>query len=196
MHNAELASIHSPLQQAFMVEAASKMTNVDSFWIGLNSLAVWDQFTWSDESEVDFDNWNSDEPNGYGAEPCVEMFATGEHAGKWNDVDCGLSTGYICEVRASDNYPEPEPEFPACANSSLSEQGFVQQWQFSDTPACYLHVKEERTMREAEEYCRQFGDHTHLLSVADIVEEDFAIVYTFEDKSDNLWLGLEKEEVK
>ena len=79
MHNAELASIHSFIQQAFMV-AQGVVTNsdsADSFWIGLQSLANWNQFTWSDETDVDFTNWNSDEPNGYGNEPCVEMFADG-----------------------------------------------------------------------------------------------------------------------
>ena len=55
----------------------------DSFWIGLNSLAVYNTFVWSDETDVDFTNWNGDEPNGYGNEPCVEMFATSESAGEF-----------------------------------------------------------------------------------------------------------------
>ena len=85
IHNGELASIHSSLQQAFIVAAAAKFEyehDYDSFWIGLNSLAVYNTFAWSDETDVDYTNWNGDEPNGYGNEPCVEMFATSEHAGQ------------------------------------------------------------------------------------------------------------------
>ena len=36
-----------------------------SFWIGLTSILTWETFAWSDESDVDFANWNGDEPNGY-----------------------------------------------------------------------------------------------------------------------------------
>ena len=165
MHNGELASIHSGLQQAFIVAAAARNDlHDDSFWIGLSSLVVWNDFKWSDETDVDFDNWNNDEPNGYGYEPCVEMFGAGDMAGRWNDVDCNVTRGYICEIRAESQYPEPQPDFDKCSEESLASQGF---YQFRDS--CYSVMTEVKSFTEAEENCRQFGEDVHLLSVMDMI---------------------------
>ena len=88
MHNAELASVHSSIQQAFLVAMAAKykFQPSDTVWIGLKDMQSASYFTWSDETDVDYTNWNGDEPNGWGAEPCVEMYAEGDLAGTWNDV--------------------------------------------------------------------------------------------------------------
>ena len=88
MHNADLASVHSTIQQAFLVALAAKYNfqHDDTMWIGLRDMQSATYFTWSDETDVDFTNWKGDEPNGWGAEPCVEMYAEGDHAGTWNDV--------------------------------------------------------------------------------------------------------------
>ena len=88
MHNAELASVHSSIQQAFLVAMAAKykFQHDDTMWIGLRDMQSASYFTWSDETDVDYTNWKGDEPNGWGAEPCVEMYVEGDHAGTWNDV--------------------------------------------------------------------------------------------------------------
>ena len=47
-----------------------------TFWIGLNADLSLDgqTFRWSDETDLTFTNWNSDEPNGvWTGEHCVEM---------------------------------------------------------------------------------------------------------------------------
>ena len=174
MHNGELASIHSGLQQAFILAAAAKNgyeQDWDSYWIGLSSLVVWNDFKWSDESEMDFSNWYNDEPNGQGMEPCVEMFRGGDMAGRWNDVDCNHTRGYICEIRADSQYPEPQPDFDKCSQENLASQGF---YQFRDS--CYGFIPEAKSFNEAEENCRQFGENVHLLSVMDMIGKIHQIV--------------------
>ena len=62
-----------------------------TFWIGLNADLSLDgqTFRWSDETDLTFTNWNSDEPNGvWTDEHCVEMYSERERAGKWNDKSC------------------------------------------------------------------------------------------------------------
>ena len=49
-------------------------------------MVSWNQWAWSDETDVDWTNWNGDEPNGYGYEPCAEMFVAGDRAGRWNGI--------------------------------------------------------------------------------------------------------------
>lgn len=53
-------------------------------------------YVWSDQSAVDYTNWNSGEPNDYkGNEDCVE-YQTSTH--KWNDRNCYSATNYICAI--------------------------------------------------------------------------------------------------
>jgi len=88
MHNGNLASIHSPLQQAFLTAQAARFADEGwTFWIGLNNdLSLDATFKWSDETDVTFTNWASDEPNGaWYDEHCVEMLSSRDRAGRWND---------------------------------------------------------------------------------------------------------------
>lgn len=53
-------------------------------------------FYWSDESDVDYANWNEDEPSDSllsQAEECVEMFTNGT----WNDVSCDQTKCFVCK---------------------------------------------------------------------------------------------------
>ena len=51
-----------------------------------------------DGTPVDFTNWNPGEPTFAtepGKEDCVEMYLG---SGKWNDVDCLWTQGYVCQM--------------------------------------------------------------------------------------------------
>ena len=58
--------------------------------------------------------------------------------------------------------------------------------------SCYLSAKEAKSFSEAEQYCKEQGEDVHLVSIQDIAEEDFTIVYSFPD---NIWIGLSKADV-
>ena len=68
-------------------------------------------------------------------------------------------------------------------------QGFV-----ALRDSCYLDFDEKKSFQQAEEACRSHGDSVHLLSVMDIVEEDFAIAFANTDWDDVTWLGLQRAE--
>jgi len=56
-------------------------------------------YTWSDGTAVSFVSWARGEPTLLGTrgqvEECVEFDRT---TGKWNDIDCFSSRGYICKA--------------------------------------------------------------------------------------------------
>ena len=110
--------------------------------------------------------------------------------GRWNDVGCDVLRGYLCEIRAETSIPEPQPDWTPCQDQGLADQGFVQL-----RDSCYKLEEAGTHFDKAEEHCRQYGEDTHLLSIMDIIEEDFSIVLSFKERSDIVWLGLKKSEV-
>lgn len=67
-------------------------------FIGLNDLQYERRFRWSDQSEVTFTNWYTRQPdNNRYREDCTEIWPYSLHKGKWNDVECRLEQGYICQ---------------------------------------------------------------------------------------------------
>ena len=100
-----LASIHSQEEMdKISGELAKTQTSV---WIGLFTTVDHNliDYFWSDNSAVDFTNWEEGEPNdSTGTELCVEAYG---HNGKWNDASCepyyGEGKGYICKMPKSKN---------------------------------------------------------------------------------------------
>ena len=166
-----------------------------TFWIGLNADLSLDgqTFRWSDETDLTFTNWNSDEPNGvWTGEHCVEMYSERERAGKWNDKSCSDLRSYICEINADPSYDSHSRDWPACDDPQMAGQGFVK---FREN--CYKVVTEAKTFQQSEDACTAMGDKVHLASIADIAEESLAVVLGVKDSSRpsdpiNLWLGLTK----
>ena len=166
-----------------------------TFWIGLNSdLSLDGSFRWSDETDITFTNWASDEPNGVWTEPpehCVEMYSERERAGKWNDKGCSDLKSYICEINADPSYGSHSQDWPPCNEPQLAGRGF---YQFREN--CYKVVTTDpKTFQQSEDACKAEGEKVHLASIGDIAEESLAIVLGQQDSSKpsdptNLWLGL------
>ncbi|XP_005186727.3 lectin subunit alpha-like [Musca domestica] len=66
-------------------------------YIGANDLANLKHFCWTKTGlEFDYTNWSEGEPNNYGGnEHCVHIGLYDDDT--WNDVDCSMRFGYICE---------------------------------------------------------------------------------------------------
>ena len=56
-------------------------------------------WSWSDNTPVDYLNWQSGEPNGLEGEDCGEMYPMD---GTWNDVPCSEKRGFICRRTKGD----------------------------------------------------------------------------------------------
>ncbi|XP_071940974.1 macrophage mannose receptor 1-like [Antedon mediterranea] len=92
---AHLASIHTKADNDF-ISAKANSAELD-IWTGLYRTDS-GGFAWSDNSPVDYTNWNEGEPslihNGE-HENCVEVLRP---LGKWNDIECMNSQGYVCRI--------------------------------------------------------------------------------------------------
>ena len=93
-----LASIHSDAENS----EASALCN-GNCWTGGSSVdQTYHDFTWTDGSQWDYTNWNTNEPNNQGGnEDCVHLWTSGT----WNDIQCSVSYKALCRVPGTrDNY--------------------------------------------------------------------------------------------
>uniref|UniRef100_A0A914V4N4 C-type lectin domain-containing protein n=1 Tax=Plectus sambesii TaxID=2011161 RepID=A0A914V4N4_9BILA len=104
-----LTSIHSQAENDFIVNLAQRtLTIVDSqyTWIGVNDIANFNQFKWSDSTPYDFQNWGAGEPvQQQGAENCGVLTVSPQCSddpavGKWKDLPCGATniTSFVCKI--------------------------------------------------------------------------------------------------
>ncbi|XP_061633486.1 lithostathine-1-alpha-like [Phyllopteryx taeniolatus] len=88
-----LVSIHSDLENAFILELIRQGGNDDEAWIGYHDAVEEDDFLWTDGSDQDYTNFDvsGTEPDGTG--DCVHM---DESAGLWEDSVCSDEVAYVC----------------------------------------------------------------------------------------------------
>ncbi|XP_064202686.1 lactose-binding lectin l-2-like [Anguilla rostrata] len=95
-----LASVHSAEEFQFLKDlckAADPQEN--PFWIGLTDCQKEGTWMWSDGSKVDYQRWNSGEPNNLSDEDCVHSNWSVQKM--WNDIPCTYQYRFICVQRSA-----------------------------------------------------------------------------------------------
>uniref|UniRef100_A0A8C6TA81 C-type lectin domain-containing protein n=1 Tax=Neogobius melanostomus TaxID=47308 RepID=A0A8C6TA81_9GOBI len=104
-HGANLASIHSAEENAFVVDLIKKATGENRWtWIGGQDAVKENLWMWSDGSVWDYSNWGQGEPNNAGGNEHVIEIYWGEVF--WNDRPENMARDYIC---AKDAPPKADP---------------------------------------------------------------------------------------
>ncbi|CAJ0597997.1 unnamed protein product [Cylicocyclus nassatus] len=108
-----LVSIHSREENDLIASLAktgiqwSEWTQLT--WIGLRKSPGSDDWSWTDDTDVDYLAWAPNEPsNTEGKEHCVELFSDDYHIpnpmtpfGSWNDLDCSEKMrSFVCKKKA------------------------------------------------------------------------------------------------
>uniref|UniRef100_A0AC35FRS2 C-type lectin domain-containing protein n=1 Tax=Panagrolaimus sp. PS1159 TaxID=55785 RepID=A0AC35FRS2_9BILA len=179
-----LASIHNGFTNAFLSQHASLLTN-DSLWIGATDLMLPGNFSWTDGTPFDFNEF-SNFKNGTGKD-CVALHING----KWQKVDCYASKFYICET-ADSNSSTVKPSNPTTTFKSTTTNTAIYEcsgWSYFEN-SCYKNFKDlHYPWKDAEDYCKNLSGSAHLVSIHSKREMQFLIDH-FVQQFHYYWIGL------
>ncbi|CAH1796015.1 unnamed protein product [Owenia fusiformis] len=182
-NNYDLASISNPLEQAF-ITTQLKLQPLGAYWTGMCKCRI-NQFTWVDNSEVTFTNWNRGEPNGGNREECVHVLGARFFAGKWNDARCDANLGYICMTLKQTSIPVPPPTPPNPCPSGFQSYG----------NSCYKVLTALQSWTNARDACKT--ESAHLTSITSQYEQAYIylLMKTSGLTADSVWIGLSDKNV-
>uniref|UniRef100_A0AC34F532 C-type lectin domain-containing protein n=1 Tax=Panagrolaimus sp. ES5 TaxID=591445 RepID=A0AC34F532_9BILA len=100
LYTGHLSSVHDGFTNALLAQKGQKYFHesaVADFWIGLTNLIFPGNWTWTDGTTLDFNEWIPGEPQNATLN-CAVLTITN---GKWGIDDCFKSKPYVCKVDKS-----------------------------------------------------------------------------------------------
>ncbi|XP_075036883.1 lymphocyte antigen 75 [Mixophyes fleayi] len=177
---ADLLSISSPEELKYITENEELP---ESIWIGLNRLETGGGWQWSDDSPLNFVNWDQGIP----AFTVLDGSSCGTlnvDSGQWKALTCDASLPYICKKRVNDTKPDA-PDFwhyseTECAGNWTAYNGF-----------CYV-LQQPNTWEDAEVSCSK--DNGSLISLHSLADIEL-VVTNFQSETENIWSGFISQSV-
>uniref|UniRef100_A0AC34G5L9 C-type lectin domain-containing protein n=1 Tax=Panagrolaimus sp. ES5 TaxID=591445 RepID=A0AC34G5L9_9BILA len=94
--NGHLASIHDMFINVFIAEQAKHFFK-SNFWFGLTDLKSKGNWSWIDETQLNFVDWDKGQPQNMSGFDCAEVIL---NSGKWQTGNCFDEKPYVCMVKA------------------------------------------------------------------------------------------------
>uniref|UniRef100_A0A914PVF2 C-type lectin domain-containing protein n=1 Tax=Panagrolaimus davidi TaxID=227884 RepID=A0A914PVF2_9BILA len=171
-----LVSIHDGFTNAIITGQSGNYfheSTVTDFWIGLNSLMVPGNWSWTDNSSFGFTEWAPTEPKNL----TMNCGALTVKSGLWDSDDCFKTKPYVCETSTV--------TYPSFVNCS---EGWVY---FQPTHSCYGHngySSQSGNWAVAEKYCE--NQTAHLPSIHSYDEMRFLWTMVSFMTGVAPWIGL------
>ncbi|XP_071789139.1 uncharacterized protein [Asterias amurensis] len=175
-----LASIHNQAVQSLLTSLMKFSTG--NLWTGLsNKVGYYYEYHWSDNSNVDFQHWASNQPSyPYVDTACGVLVNDPSYPGRWDDVDCSEQHGYLCYKPLDPALPTQEPSFGGLCPAN----GFLQYG-----TDCFKLMTTPMSFIDAKKACE--GQTATLASVRDGFSEAFIVAnMLYKNNLDSAWIGL------
>ncbi|XP_042909448.2 macrophage mannose receptor 1 [Parasteatoda tepidariorum] len=152
---ASLASIHSADEQSFITDIM--LDTGTTMWIGLENIDKGTVFKWSDDSPLDYSEWNANEPmmtdedRGYSRDNsrlCVHLDYESFSMGKWSDIPCHRRLAYVCQKSTNPLLTEPSKDPFMCGN--------ITGWSRVGTTCYGIFEDSQLSWVEAQAKCRTY----------------------------------------
>uniref|UniRef100_A0A8C8GRA6 Phospholipase A2 receptor 1 n=1 Tax=Oncorhynchus tshawytscha TaxID=74940 RepID=A0A8C8GRA6_ONCTS len=187
MMGAHLLSVHSKEELRFIRERMGKLSlGSTDWWIGLSTDLVREEFSWSDKSAVDYQNWaeGSSHDAPVKQKQCVTMSSI---SGQWSAGECGGLHAHVCKRRTVSVVEIPrEPHYIG---------GCPERWLYFGHKCLLLHLpnssEEGKSWRDAQSICSSFQGT--LVAIQDEIEQAY-ITMLLQGSTVGVWIGLRDED--
>ncbi|KAM6979939.1 secretory phospholipase A2 receptor [Aplochiton taeniatus] len=187
MMGGHLLSLHSREELRFVRERMAKLSKGSTdWWIGLSYDLTREMFSWSDGSELDYQNWEEGSSPGDSAKQklCTTMSSL---SGKWLAGACGGRHGYMCKRCTVSVMEVPrEPHYIG---------GCPERWLYFGHKCLLLHLpnspEEGKSWRDAQSICSSFQGS--LVAIEDEIEQAY-VTMLLQGGAVGVWIGLRDED--
>ncbi|CAD5120109.1 DgyrCDS8687 [Dimorphilus gyrociliatus] len=182
----KLATIHSDKENMHI----GRLTPFDQYWIGLYNNSG--KHTWVDESQVDYENWEPNQPDSHnGMENCVQINTQGTAGDKWRYKSCFVSQPFVCRLekgqKPKDPPTLPPPPTAICGNDDS--------WRKIGDYCYYVSkVNEDKNWFRAREFCKRNGGELTSIHDADVNNKLTSWSSSLTHVRKTFWIGLNELE--